>query len=257
MDIKEFLQVKNKNFKRHPWELARLKMLSFFISKNKQPEAITDIGSGDAFLASQIASHYPQSTVMAIDINYTPELIKEFTLSKPENLFFYTDIGSVPGTSNIDMVLLMDVLEHLKDPGLLLQQIIDLAAVSSKTIFIITVPAYQGLFSQHDKNLGHFRRYNLSALNKLLKPFSFKINRSGYCFNSLILFRLLQLLKEKITGNQKKDSNGIHNWKGKKWMTTLITTLFWIEFKISWYLARIGIKLPGLSCYIICHPYPL
>lgn len=257
MDIKEFLLAKNKNIKRHPWELARLKMLSFFIKQYKKPGAIADIGSGDAFLASEIARQYPDSTVMAIDINYTQELINEFISDYPKNLFFYINAGSITNNNKIDFVILMDVLEHIENPDMILNQIFDMPGVSPDTIFIITVPAYKRLYSQHDKNLGHYRRYNLRSLNKLLQPFTFKINRSGYCFNSLILFRLLRLFTEKITGNQKKEFKGIHNWKGGKWVTSLITTLFWIEFKISWYLAQIGIKLPGLSCYIICQPSPL
>lgn len=257
MDIKEFLLAKNKNIKRHPWELARLKMLSFFISQYQKPGTIADIGSGDAFLASEIARHYPDSTVMAVDINYTQELINELIAHYPKNLFFYNNTGSATNNIKIDFVILMDVLEHIENPVQFLKQIHDMPGVSSDTVFIITVPAYQWLYSKHDKNLGHFRRYNLRTLNKLLQPLAFKMNRSGYCFNSLILFRLFRVFIEKISGNRKKEFKGIHSWKGGKWVTSIITTLFWIEFKISWYLARIGIKLPGLSCYTICQPYPL
>lgn len=255
MDIKEFIQVKDQNFKRHPWELARLRMLRYFIGQCKENKTIIDIGSGDAFLSSEIAKKYPESSVTAIDINYTSELVKELTIDKPKNLYLLADVNSIDSICHIDVVVLMDVLEHVKNPALLLKKIIDLPSISPKTVFIITVPAYQELFSQHDRNLGHHMRYNLYSLNKLLQPFSFKINKNGYCFNSLILVRLLQLFKEK-KGRKKYTDDSIHNWKGNAWLTSFITNLFWIEFKISWYLARIGIKMPGLTCYSICQPSP-
>jgi SAM-dependent methyltransferase len=257
VDIKEFIQVKGKDFKRHPWELARLKMLEYFIRRYHDPKTIVDIGSGDAFLSSEIAKLNPRASVTAIDTNYTDELINEFRNGKPANLHFIKDISLMNKAASIDIIILMDVLEHIENPELLLQQLISLPAVSSRTMFIITVPAYQRLFSRHDKDLGHFKRYNLPELNKLLKPLSFKMNRSGYCFNSLVLIRSLQLLKEKISGHKKKSFDGIHNWKGTKRLTSFITLLFWIEFKISWYLARIGIKVPGLTCYSICQLCPL
>ncbi len=255
MDIKEFILVKGQNFKRHPWELARLRMLSYFIGQCKQHKTIIDIGSGDAFLSSEIAKKYPGSSVTAIDINYTSELVKELTIDKPGNLYLLADVNSIDSFCSIDIVVLMDVLEHVENPELLLQQLIRLPSISPKTVFIITVPAYQKLFSQHDRNLGHYMRYNLKSLHKLLQPLSFKINNNGYCFNSLILVRLLQLFKEK-TPRKKIIDESIHNWKGNARLTSFITNLFWIEFKISWYLARIGIKMPGLTCYSICQPSP-
>ncbi len=256
MDIKEFIRVQHKDFRRHPWELARLKILKFFIRQSGPHQTIMDIGSGDAFLSTEIAKKFPASSVTAIDINYSESLIRELKAGTPGNLDFLNNLSVYGTKAPVDIVLLMDVLEHTENPMQMLQQIIDLPSVSSKTTFIITVPAYQKLFSQHDIILGHYKRYTLKTFGQLLHPIPAGCQKSGYCFNSLLLVRLYQLLKEKIRGKKNTTTNGIHNWKGATWLTSVLTNLFWIEFKISWYLARTGIKIPGLTCYAICQPCP-
>lgn len=237
---------------RHPWELARLKILEFFIRKCEQHKSIIDIGSGDAFLAAAIANKFSDSSVNAIDINYTDELIVTLKKNHPCNLQLYTSIKEFHNSGKTDIILLMDVLEHVEDPNGLVWQILSHPSITSSTVFIITVPAYQTLFSQHDYELGHYKRYTIRTLNTLLSPFSFHVEYSGYCFNSLISIRILQVLQQKLFGKGKRRSKGIHNWKGGNLLTSFISRVFWIEFKITWYLARIGLKIPGLTCYSIC-----
>jgi SAM-dependent methyltransferase len=59
-------------------------------------------------------------------------------------------------------IVLLDVLEHVSDPVLVLR--------NAKTVLhqngaiIVTVPAYQFLFSDWDRALGHYRRYTASLL---------------------------------------------------------------------------------------------
>jgi hypothetical protein len=152
---------------------------------------------------------------------------------------------------------MMDVLEHVKTPGELLQQVQQTTVISSSALFIITVPAYQTLYSNHDKQLGHFKRYKRKELIHLLKEQSVFVSRSGYCFTSLLIPRLFQILIEKITKKTKVDTDKIYKWNGGKTFTFLLKSVFWIEFKISWYLSRIGIYIPGLTCYCICQCSPL
>jgi tRNA A22 N-methylase len=58
-------------------------------------QIIVDIGSGDAFLASQIAKRHPQSSVTAVDINYTPELMAGLTQQLPSNLVLTPSLETV------------------------------------------------------------------------------------------------------------------------------------------------------------------
>ncbi len=92
-----------------------------------------------------------------------------------------------------DAVVASDVLEHIED---------DLAAVSEIArvlrpggAAIISVPAHQWLFSEHDAALHHFRRYSKAALRDVLERGGLRIRRLSYwnaaLFPAICLRRLL------------------------------------------------------------------
>lgn len=257
MDLLEHQSTRSGNVNRHPWELARLRILSFLIkpyAKNK----ILDIGSGDAFLASELAKANPQATVVGVDINYNVEIVKRLFKSKPANLYLQKDLKEAKKhlDNKTDVVVMMDVLEHIQEPNALLHSIASNFIIDN-TVYIITVPAFQSLFSEHDRKLGHVKRYNLKTLNLLLEQNQLHPISIGYAFNTLVIIRKMQLLIEKITKKDTYESTGIHNWKVGRFLSSCMTLFFWIEFKISWYLSKIGINVPGLTCYCICRRLPL
>jgi len=96
-----------------------------------------------------------------------------------------------PGT--FDAVVASDVLEHIED---------DLTAVSEiarvlrpGAAAIISVPAHQWLFSEHDAALHHFRRYSKAGLRDLLERGGLRVRRLSYwnaaLFPAICLHRLL------------------------------------------------------------------
>jgi ubiquinone/menaquinone biosynthesis C-methylase UbiE len=253
MDLIELKQAE-KNFKRHPWEQARLKIFLFFLKKHiSRKETIADIGSGDAFIAKSLASTFPHSSIFAVDIHYSQEVESAIGEQTLNNIFFITDPSYIKlqTPSIVDLIIIMDVLEHVEKPGKFLEELKRLANVTTNTQFFITVPAFQSLFTEHDAILGHYKRYTKRELNQLLKLHGMQIEFSGYFFCSLLLIRALQKIFQR---DFSKD--GVHNWKGSQFLTLLITSFFWIEFKISWYLSRLRISIPGLTCYCLCRPLP-
>lgn len=247
MDLLEQKKIIAPQFKRHPWEIARLKILLFLLKKNPSKNFIADIGSGDAFVVSQLAKKFPHAKLSAVDINYDEQFINDNTRN---NLSFFKSIQNFPDNPQIGTVLLMDVLEHIEKPEEILEEINHLKNLSPSTQIIITVPAFQYLFSEHDVFLKHFRRYNRKQLNQLLNKGGFKIKYTGYFFFSLFVGRYFQ----KLFGIKQR--HGVHNWSGGNFITSTVVTILWTDFKICWYLSRIGINLPGLSCYCVCHPLP-
>jgi len=79
-----------------------------------------------------------------------------------------------------DLVTAFDVLEHLKDEKRVLGEWGRVLCPGG--LLFISVPAHQGLFGPHDRALGHFRRYNLRQLTKLLQTNGFHIIFSSYFF---------------------------------------------------------------------------
>ena len=254
MDLIEQQKITAGEFKRHPWELARSGILFYFLKKLRgRKRLLLDIGSGDAFIAKTLAARYPDCTIAAVDSNYDDVFIAA-NRNGFKNLFLLKNPEDLPAAERApaSMVIMMDVLEHVHEPGALLQNILSSGLVSAETYFFITVPAFQFLHTEHDTFLGHVRRYNRSELHKELKKAGFRILESGYFFTSLFPLRVLRKMREKISGPGK--NNGLHNWTRGNFETSVFTYLLKVDFKFCRFFSRLGIHLPGLSCYCLCHP---
>jgi SAM-dependent methyltransferase len=80
-----------------------------------------------------------------------------------------------------DLVLLMDVLEHIEDDAAALAQ--TWAKLKPGGHAFITVPAFAFLWSRHDEVLGHHRRYTRDSLQRLLETIpDLRIKRLHYFY---------------------------------------------------------------------------
>ncbi len=77
-------------------------------------------------------------------------------------------------------VMALDLLEHVDDDVEVLEQM--QRVLSDKGVVVITVPAYQQLFSYWDTMLGHKRRYSKGELDKKLKKAGLKPLYVSYYF---------------------------------------------------------------------------
>jgi SAM-dependent methyltransferase len=77
-----------------------------------------------------------------------------------------------------DSIVCMNVLEHIKDDRRALRNMFNLLSPGGRLILL--VPAFNGVYSDLDKNLGHFRRYKIAPTNKKLQEAGFSITDSMY-----------------------------------------------------------------------------
>lgn len=82
-----------------------------------------------------------------------------------------------------DLIAMLDVLEHLKNPEGALSVLSSHLKPGGR--FLITVPAYQFLWSAHDDNVHHYRRYTRTTLATEVAAAGLRVRRSRY-FNSLL-----------------------------------------------------------------------
>ncbi|PYN81902.1 MAG: SAM-dependent methyltransferase [Candidatus Rokuibacteriota bacterium] len=99
------------------------------------------------------------------------------------------DLGVAPGWAEV--VLLLDVIEHVDDDGAALAAAC--RAVAAGGLLVVTVPAYRWLWSGHDEVLGHRRRYTAAGLRAVVERAGFSVLRVSY-FNSL-LFPMVALVR--------------------------------------------------------------
>lgn len=244
---------------RHPWEQARLSVLKKLISKHVSlsgRSTVLDIGCGDTYVVENLAITYPDTIFYAVDTAFTPELIEKYRKNlKVKNVQLFQTLDELPEMKRekATLVVLTDVIEHIEDDKKFLTELNRRTVIDDKTLFLITVPAYQSLFCSHDTFLGHYRRYTNGLLKKNLIESGMKIISVGYFFASLLPLRTLQVLKEKIGGMDRKQiSTGLVQWEGGNSLEGIFRQFLITDANLSFFLKRLGINFPGLSNYAIC-----
>lgn len=111
-----------------------------------------------------------------------------------------------PKDRQYDVILMMDVLEHVDDDISLLNDTVE--HIEHGGYLFVTVPALPFLESAHDRFLGHYRRYTLSSLRQLIEKCpALKLINAHYYFASLlpvaIPWRLLNKRKSTIASDMK------------------------------------------------------
>jgi SAM-dependent methyltransferase len=85
---------------------------------------------------------------------------------------------------SFDLITCLDVLEHTPDDRLTLSELRRVCAVGGW--LLLTVPAYQALWSLHDVANHHFRRYGRRSLRQTVADSGWELNRLT-SFNSILL----------------------------------------------------------------------
>ena len=128
---------------------------------------------------------------------------------------------------------------------------------------LVSVPAWDVLYGQHDLALKHFRRYQPAQCRALLHSAGLEIVRGGGLFHSLLLPRIVQRLGEAVRGTLGALKNGgpgdarsapanLGEWQGGPWVTAAVTCALAIDTRVTETLARSGREWPGLSYWALC-----
>ncbi|HEY8447329.1 MAG TPA: class I SAM-dependent methyltransferase [Thermomicrobiales bacterium] len=116
-----------------------------------------------------------------------------------------------PGT--FDCVLALDVIEHVEDDFGILMRLHEVTKPGGH--LIVTVPAFQALWSEHDIINQHKRRYRAPVLRRLIEEAGFAIERITYCNTALTLPVFVTRKTKNLLRTVKKirhaESNGLES----------------------------------------------
>ena len=184
---------------RHWWFLGRRAILSRMIERLDLPRnsRILELGCGTGGNLPMLGTF---GEVSAVEMD---ENAREIASRKTTNLY---DIragccpNEIPFQGQLfDLICMFDVLEHIDQDTETLIATKRLLAKNGR--MVITVPAYQWLWSAHDEFLYHKRRYSATELREKAIAAGFRPVKLSY-FNT-ILFPLAAVmrLKDKLLGN--------------------------------------------------------
>ncbi len=156
--------------------LHLLKRILDGLDLSESPSQLLEVGAGVGQNLPLLA-HYGEVAAAEID---------PLGLSRLNSLEFlgqlYTDPIPFALHRQYDVICALDVIEHLADDAGAVAWIAE--GLQENGHLIASVPAYQWLFSDHDRALGHYRRYTKTSFVDLLSP-HFDVVRVGY-FNSAV-----------------------------------------------------------------------
>ena len=222
----------------HWWFVARRDVIQSFI-KMQMPQSSTnkvlEIGcgvGGNVGLLSQ-SGHYRGIDMHKPAIDYCSEKYPQFEFECTR----VEEISQEFNSNKFDSIYLLDVLEHIDDQVAILKSAQNYLTQSGK--ILVTVPAFEFLWSPHDEFVHHVRRYTKAGLKRVLVDAGYKVERISY-FNS-ILFPLaltqrlgMRLLNRKLSTHLSTPP-AIVNW--------LFKVIFAQE---AWILKRTNLPV-GLS----------
>jgi SAM-dependent methyltransferase len=195
MDLKEE-QILGEDILGHWYYQSKARFLLRVIN-TETDSRILDIGAGSGFFSRWLLTNTAVREATCVDIGYQQnheEAVGEKTM------WFCARVDK----SNADLVLLMDVLEHVDDDVELLRHYVN--KVPDGATFVITVPAFQFLWSSHDVFLQHKRRYTLKSLADVLQAAGLRIEKLNYCFGLIFPVACVMRLGDKFFGPGKDAS---------------------------------------------------
>ena len=173
------------------WHIGRRAVLGSVLARWLPPMnnlSILDIGCGTG-----INYWWLKNWGRVVGVDPSPEALAFSRAQGAYDELFQIDGTALNRHNEFDLAVAFDVLEHIED---------DLAALKSwhqaikpGGFLMLTVPAYQWLWSAHDKALHHCRRYSPMALRRKLRAAGFEIKFISpfffFTFPMLVLVRLL------------------------------------------------------------------
>lgn len=166
----------------HWWYTYKKKILRALLieysQKRQEKTKILDAGCGTGGMLSFLKEF---GTPQGVDLNQLA--LAHCKKSNIKNVS-KADVENLPYKQTFDVITLLDVLEHVDEDRCLdsLHR-----ALTKKGILIVSVPAYQWMWSGWDVANDHVKRYNKQSLSNVVTKHGFTIKRVSYLYSFLVL----------------------------------------------------------------------
>jgi SAM-dependent methyltransferase len=233
MDVKELSQISGPP-ERHWYYAAKFDLLAATV-RDFKVRRIVDIGAGSGVFARLLLERTDCEDALCVDPAYEREYDEEVN---GKTLRFRHAYRGDP----VDLVLFMDVLEHVDDDIALLREVT--AGLPANTAVFITVPAFNFLWSAHDVFLDHRRRYNSAMLANTISGAG--LHRVWMRYFYAAIFPLVAVIRLLTRGRPAKEGSDLR--PAPALVNSLLIAMLKLERKLIMPANRIaGVSLVALA----------
>ncbi len=137
---------------------------------------ILEVGAGHGTLTERLARH---GKVTATDLSERcVNTLRERYGSVPDVEVLHGDVESATAGRAFDSAVLVNVLEHIADDGAALNALWN--GLRPGGTVVLFVPAFEALYGEFDRMVGHYRRYRRNELAALVSGCGFDVVESRY-----------------------------------------------------------------------------
>ena len=219
-------------YRRHWWwrtrERVLLRTLDSVLKDTPRDVRILDVGCGAGLFFDALQRF---GTVEGIE---SDPLALEGAGRWRESIFHGELNSSFRPAASYDAILMLDILEHVPEPEQLLVHARGLLNPGGRVV--ITVPAFNWLWTRHDDLNHHLRRYSRRQLRHVIQGAGLTVIDSTYLFPSLVPLKALVRIKEALVAGDP-EVPGIPrqplNAALQKWLFAEYAVARWLPFGTS------------------------
>lgn len=198
---------------------------------------ILDIGCGTGVILKLI-----EDFGVACGMEMSSEAIR-FLQQRNLNLIVQSDANQIiPFRNNIfSVITCLDVLEHLDNDLSLIEEMFRVCKPGGHVV--ITVPAFQILWSPHDVALHHKRRYTKKQILRMIHQLNWRVINCSY-YNAILFFPILgiRILKKYLSNKKLARSDFFVTLPA--WLNRALCLLFLCEmFSLKYLKFPFGVSL--------------
>ena len=200
------------------WRKYQFKNILKYINSS-----VLEIGPGTGHNVQYYKNRASQITLLETNKNLANSLKSKFDEDK-KIIVLNTDIHIQEKT--FDTIMYMDVLEHIEDDKKEVNKA--LKHLNSGGNLIFFVPAYQFLYSDFDKSIGHIKRYNKQFFLSFKENENISIVELKYFDSIGFFFAVLN----KLFNKNKKESIGlgVKIWDKLMFLSRIMDLIFLNKF---------------------------
>ncbi len=175
----------------HWYYVAKGRALRRFLGDHPVDDVL-DVGAGSGVFTRQLVDAGLARRGTCVDPGYPAERVETYNGC---SIAFVRKVDAVPQK----LILMMDVLEHVNDDVGLLKEYTDRMPGDGRVV--VTVPAFQFLWSGHDVFLEHKRRYTLAHAEDVIRRANLRVLKGRYFFGALFPVVAAMRLRDRLRLN--------------------------------------------------------